>query len=79
MGCCFSRLDSIEHAKSLGDIIEVLSTDKRFFQHQVNIIKEDRTLSSSLKEKKIKYFTRVTNKLDEYIGFLMNKVELSVR
>ena len=78
MGCCFSRLDSIEHAKSLGDIIDVMSSDKLLFQYQVNIIKEDKSLSKLLKEKKFQYFTKITTKLDEYIKYLMNKAELSV-
>lgn len=70
MGSFCSRLDSIEHATTLDDITNIIQMDKNLFLTQLHVLEGDKSLNTNLKERKIKYFLLIVNKLDEYLVFL---------
>ncbi len=78
MGCCFSKLDSIEHVKSVDDILYIINIDKTMFITHLHIVICDKVLSDELKQKKANYFQTIISKLDEYFTFLNEHQNISV-
>lgn len=70
MGCCINNLDSIEYAKSLTDIINIIYYDKNLFNIQLDIMKKDKNLPQEAKIQKINYLSIVIEKLQIYINYL---------
>lgn len=78
MGCCFNKLDSIEHVKSVDDILYIINIDKTMFITHLQIVIRDKVLSDELKQKKANYFQIIISKLDEYFIFLNKKHDITV-
>ncbi len=76
MGNICSRMDSIEHAENLVDIINIISSDKDLFIAQFEIMEKDTKLQSNIKEKKMKIFIFIIKKLEEYRKYLNTLVSL---
>ena len=70
MGGLCTRMDSIEHAKNIEDIKNIIQSDCKFFQEQLYLLQRDPNLREDLKEKKVKYFETVVSKFTEYHNHL---------
>ena len=78
MGYCFSKLDSIENAKSVDDILYIIKQDKAMFIAHLNIVVCDKILPENLKQAKINYFMKILPKFDEYFDYLKAYQNISV-
>ncbi len=76
MGGVCTRMDSIEHAQNLDDIRNIIHSDKRLFQLQLEVLEKDRTLDVEIKLKKVNYFVLIITKLEEYHNYLTKLLDI---
>lgn len=70
MGCCFSRLDSIEHCNTLTDVETIITNDRNLTQTQLQIVVRDNSLNDKVRQKKVLYLQKIIRKLNDYLDHI---------